>query len=152
EVVKYVRLDHAREWRARNRGIEIATGEFIQFLDSDDLIAPAKLATQVAALQANPDCGISYCYVREYAMGDPQPQFPARRTGETFTTLFPEILRGRIWPYPSPLFRRAVIDAAGGFLDRAAYPDWELECRMAANGVRLHHCRSFLAETRNTHR
>lgn len=152
EIVKCLRLDHAREWRARNRGLEIATGEFVQFLDSDDLIAPAKLATQVAALQAHPECGISYCYVREYAMGDPLPQFPARRTGETFATLFPEILRGRIWPYPSPLFRRSVLDAAGGFLDRAAYPDWELECRMAANGVRLHHCRSFLAETRNTHR
>jgi cellulose synthase/poly-beta-1,6-N-acetylglucosamine synthase-like glycosyltransferase len=152
-TVRYLRLDRGREWRARNHGLEIATGEFIQFLDSDDLIAPEKLATQVAGLRAHPECGISYCYVREYAIGDPPPQQPARRTGDTFATLFPALMRGRIWPYPSPLFRRSVIDAAGGgFVNRSAYPDWELECRMAANGVRLHHCRMFLAETRNTHR
>jgi hypothetical protein len=150
-VVKYARLSRGREWRARNHGLTLATGEFIQFLDSDDLIVPEKLATQVRALRAHPECGISYCYVREYAMGDPLPRVPARRTGETFETLFPALLSGRIWPYPSPLFRRGVIDAAGGFLELSAYPDWELECRMAVNGVRLHHCRSFLAETRNTH-
>jgi hypothetical protein len=151
-VVRYLRLERGREWRARNHGLDIATGEFIQFLDSDDLIAPEKLATQVAALRAHPECGISYCYAREYAIGDPPPGRPARRTGETFATLFPALLHGRIWPYPSPLFRRSVIDAAGAFLDLSAYPDWELECRMAASGVRLHHTRSFLAETRNTHR
>lgn len=152
-VVRYLRLERGREWRARNHGLAMATGEFVQFLDSDDLLAPEKLATQVAALRAHPECGISYCYVREYAMGDPPPRRPARRTGDTFATLFPALLHGRIWPYPSPLFRRAVLDAAGGgFLDLSAYPDWELECRIAANGVRLHHCRSFLAETRNMHR
>lgn len=148
----YLRQDRAREWRARNHGLQVATGEFIQFLDSDDLISPEKLASQVHGLRTHPECGISYCYVREYAIGDPLPQWPARRTGETFAQLFPALLAGRIWPYPSPLFRRSVIDAAGRFLEMAAYPDWELECRMAAAGVRLHHCRSFLAETRNTHR
>lgn len=151
-VVRVLRLTRGREWRARNHGIAAATGEFIQFLDSDDLIAPEKLASQVSGLRAHPECGISYCYVREYAAGDPLPQRPARRTGDRFEQLFPQLLAGRIWPYPSPLFRRRVIDDAGPFLELAAYPDWELECRMAAMGVRLHHCRSFLAETRNTHK
>lgn len=152
EIVRYVRVPHGRDWRARNVALEMATGEFIHFLDSDDLIAPEKLATQVQALVRHPDCGISYCYVREYAFGDPPSRRPARRTGETFAQLFPALLAGRIWPYPSPLFRRSVIDAAGGgFLDRAAHPDWELEARIGALGVRLHHCRLFLAETRNTH-
>ena len=152
DVVRYLRLARGREWRARNHGVAAATGEFIEFLDSDDLLAPEKHASQVHALRAHPECGISYCYVREYAIGDPPPQRPARRTGDTFAQLFPQILSGRIWPYPSPLFRRSVIEAAGPFLEMAAYPDWELECRMGAMGVRLHHCRSFLAETRNTHR
>lgn len=152
DEIKYLRLARGREWRARNHGVAAASGEFIQFLDSDDLVAPDKLTTQVQALRAHPECGISYCYVREYAMGDPLPRWPARRTGDTFDYLFPHVLEARIWPYPSPLFRRDVIDAAGPFLDLAAYPDWELECRMGAMGVRLHHCRSFLAETRNTHK
>src|SRR5688572_28290377 len=56
-VVRVLQLGHGREWRARNHGLAIATGEFIQFLDSDDLIAPEKLATQVAAFRAHPECG-----------------------------------------------------------------------------------------------
>ncbi len=159
DVVRYVRVDRSQQSRARsggdgarNYGLRAATGEFIQFLDSDDLIAPEKFASQVQALRAHPECDISYCYVREYAIGDPLPQRPARRTGDTFEQLFPQILAGRIWPCPSPLFRQKVIAAAGPFLEMAAYPDWELECRLGAMGVRLHHCRSFLAETRNTHK
>ena len=36
---------------ARNRGTELARGEFIQYLDSDDLLTPDAIARRVAALQ-----------------------------------------------------------------------------------------------------
>jgi glycosyltransferase involved in cell wall biosynthesis len=36
---------------ARNAGLKIASGEFIQFLDADDLITPDKFSTQVYDLQ-----------------------------------------------------------------------------------------------------
>ncbi len=36
---------------ARNLGTRIATGKFIQYLDADDLLAPGKLAVQIAALE-----------------------------------------------------------------------------------------------------
>ncbi len=45
---------------ARNSGISAATGSFIGFCDADDIWEPAKLATHIAHLQANPDVGISY--------------------------------------------------------------------------------------------
>ena len=38
---------------ARNRGTELAQGEFIQYLDADDLLAPDALERRVAALQAS---------------------------------------------------------------------------------------------------
>jgi len=37
---------------ARNNGIQRATGDFLQFLDSDDLISPTKLAEQVSAAKS----------------------------------------------------------------------------------------------------
>ncbi|MEO8677446.1 MAG: glycosyltransferase family 2 protein [Vicinamibacterales bacterium] len=151
-VVRSIRRANGNWARAVNDGLRIATGEFIQILDSDDLVMPEKFATQVHALQTHPDCGLSYCYAREYAIGDPPPARPARRTSESFEQLLPGLMSGRIWPGPSPLYRRAVFDTAGLFRELLTYPDWEFECRLAAAGVRVHHCRLFLADVRNTSR
>jgi glycosyltransferase involved in cell wall biosynthesis len=46
---------------ARNTGIAFAEGEYIAFLDSDDLWHPDKLAAHVAHLDAQPQVGVSYC-------------------------------------------------------------------------------------------
>ncbi len=45
---------------ARNAGLSAAQGDFIAFLDSDDIWLPGKLRTQVAYLQAHPDIGMAY--------------------------------------------------------------------------------------------
>ena len=42
---------------ARNRGIELADGEWVGFLDDDDLWAPQKLRSQLDAVSAVPGCG-----------------------------------------------------------------------------------------------
>jgi glycosyltransferase involved in cell wall biosynthesis len=45
---------------ARNRGAELATGEWLAFLDADDLWLPDKLAVQLAWLRARPETDVVF--------------------------------------------------------------------------------------------
>lgn len=59
KTVRLARQENAGACVARNRGMEIATGEFLLFLDSDDFIPPQKLARQIDAMEsAGSDCSI----------------------------------------------------------------------------------------------
>jgi glycosyltransferase involved in cell wall biosynthesis len=49
---------------ARNYGLQEAKGEFIQFLDADDLMAKDKISVQMSILLKNPDCIIGCNWVR----------------------------------------------------------------------------------------
>ena len=152
EVVRYVRKPRNEGYaRAINTGLQQITGEFVQLLDSDDVLMPEKFALQVEGLRSRPECAISYCYAREYALGATPAIHPARRTGESIETLSPAIFEGKLWPSPVPLYRRELIDAAGFYLESSIYPEWEYECRTAAAGIRLHHSPNFLVDVRGAH-
>jgi glycosyltransferase involved in cell wall biosynthesis len=47
---------------ARNRGIANVSGNFIAFLDADDLWTPDKLELQLEALQRHPNAGVAYSW------------------------------------------------------------------------------------------
>lgn len=57
--VKFIKRNHEGIAGTLNYGIEIAKGEFIARMDSDDIALPKRLEKQVAFLDANPD--ISVC-------------------------------------------------------------------------------------------
>lgn len=47
---------------SRNRGISLANGEYISFLDADDLWTPDKLEKQLTVLKTNPQAGVAYSW------------------------------------------------------------------------------------------
>lgn len=55
-TLRYIYQENAGSQIARNTGTKASTGEFIQYLDSDDLLYPDKIKSQVSFLQVNQDC------------------------------------------------------------------------------------------------
>ncbi len=134
---------------ARETGRQLARGEFLQYLDSDDLVHPYKFERQVAALRQRPECDVAYCFTRHYRIGDLPSGRPWKGTGQTVETMFPSFLAWRWWDTPNPLYRRQVCDAAGPWSCLRVEEDWEYDCRIASLGTRLVHCREYLVDVRD---
>jgi len=136
---------------AREAGRLAARGEFLQYLDSDDVLLPGKFAAQVNALSMRPECGVGYGYTRfRHADGRIEPS-PWKGSGRKVETMFPSFLQSRWWDTPTPLYRASLCQSAGPWTNLRLEEDWEYDCRIAALGVKLAFCETFVAEVRDHH-
>ena len=124
---------------ARQRALDQAQGEFILYLDSDDLLLPGKFNVQVSALQAHP--AVEICYGRSYEENHcHQPTTytgPMRATSEVLTSLFPRLLKEHWWTTSTPLYRSSLCRRIGPWLSLINEEDWEYDARAAAYGASL---------------
>ncbi len=77
--VHYFRHAHSGPGATRNLGIARALGELLAFLDADDLWTPNKLATQTAALAAQPELDAVLGQVEQFKSPDVAGELPPVR-------------------------------------------------------------------------
>jgi glycosyltransferase involved in cell wall biosynthesis len=147
-IVRAVHIANSGPGRAREAGRALAHGEFIEHLDSDDLLLPRKFELQVAALREHPDCGVAYGWTRQLDAEGNRASLPRKRTGERIDSMFPSMLAERWWDTPTPLYRSILLDRAGSWTNLRAEEDWEYDCRIAAQGVRLAYVADWVCEIR----
>lgn len=148
DLVRVLHTTNGGPGAAREAGRSEARGEFLQYLDSDDVLLPRKFELQVEALRADPECGASYGmtrYVDETGQGGDRAW---KRTGERIEWMFPSFLVERWWGTSTPLYRRSVTDAAGPWTSLWNEEDWEYDCRVAVQGRRLAYVPHFVSEQR----
>ena len=119
---------------ARNKGIQKARGDFIAFLDSDDLWVPEKLESQMKLLRNNPE--FLWCYSDAEVFDS--------ETGQTqylYSQLYEHLYSGCIFNYlilenfiasPTPIVHRDVFEGVGLFFDnRIVAEDWDMWLRIS---------------------
>jgi glycosyltransferase involved in cell wall biosynthesis len=108
--IKYIFQKNAGAQFARNKGSEAAAGEFIQYLDSDDILYPEKLERQVRFLREHPEF--------DGVFGDWDKGLPEKKeqiTAYCSDDLITQMLTDRCIHTLSFLFRKNVYARAGGW-------------------------------------
>jgi len=146
--IKYIFQKNKGLAGARNTGIENSSGEYLVFLDSDDLILPEKLKKQVEFLQLHRDFDLCYSKSINFIENNVEHTFPA-----DFPIFEGDVLEnlwfGNFMHVNSVMVRRGKVNAVGNFNpDYRELEDWDLWLRMALSGSKFAHLPEALSMVR----
>jgi glycosyltransferase involved in cell wall biosynthesis len=110
---------------ARNFGISVAQGEFIAFLDADDMWLPGKLSAQIRYMLDHPDIGVVYGEFRSWYASENGVFIPPNASDQEFLKLsvdnensgyiFNQLLLDNIVHIITAVTRKSILDSVSGF-------------------------------------
>jgi len=115
---------------ARQKGLEMAKGEYVQFLDSDDLIRPEKFELCVSAFESESRPDIVYGVTHYYHQDRPDDYIVWKQTSQPISTILPGFFSNRAWATSTPLYRHSLLVKAGKILPLSCEEDVEFDCRI----------------------
>ena len=123
---------HSGASATRNQGIALLKGDFISFIDADDIWTPDKLDLQFKALQEHPEAAVAYSWTD---CVDENYNFLRSGSHITFNgDVYQQLLlRDFIESGSNPLIRQEAIKEVGGFdISLGNANDWDMWIRLAA--------------------
>ena len=130
ERIVFVRIEHSGVSKARNVGVARSCGEWVAFLDSDDLWLPKKLSTQLDFFQKNPQVVI--CQTEEIWVRNGVRVNPHKKHKKQSGWIFEQCLSLCIVSPSAVMIKKRVFDELGGFDESLpACEDYDLWLRAA---------------------
>jgi len=129
--IRMIRQANCGVSAARNTGVASSNGDFIAFLDSDDLWLPGKLSRQVVFFQQNSDARI--CQTNEIWIRNGVRVNPGKRHRKRSGQIFAPSLRLCLVSPSAVMLRKKLFDDIGGFdEDLPACEDYDLWLRIGS--------------------
>ena len=147
--IRYIQQENRGPSSARNTGIAAARGQYVAFLDSDDIWLPKHLANQMAMFASDPSLGL--VYANGVHIRDERPVGVSfDRTPQSLPVNFDSLLREQSTVNTSStVVSRAALVQAGMFDEQfRRCEDYDLWLRLAAAGVHM----TFTREIQIAHR
>jgi len=129
--VKVISIAHRGHPAARNAGVAASAGEFLGFLDADDLWTAGKLALQLDAFAADPTLDVVFGHIQNFISPELGQEEQARIKSNM--TALPGLLQG------SMLIRRETFNRVGPFPEdrkMGDFLDWYGRASLA--NLRMH--------------
>ena len=135
DQVRYLPKKNGGTGSARNLGIQESQGEYVAFLDGDDLWLPRKLEMQMAAFEKEPDLAAVQCSA--YCVNNRLEVLEARTCHPRQDTLLDFLLFHNLPAFAScVVVPKKIFDQIGGFgTDLVILSDWDMACRLARVGT-----------------
>lgn len=137
---------------ALNAGLAVCRADYVARMDSDDCCAAQRLELQVAYLDAHPEIGVVSCQTAGFPPGQVREGFQVYldwlNALESDADIRREIFVESPLPHPSVTFRRALVQAAGGYQEHGWPEDYDLWLRLYLDGVHFARLPEFLFEWR----
>ena len=141
--IRYINQPNLGCAGAYNTGFAIASGEFIQFIAGDDILAPNKLEKQLEVFRAKPELDIVYGDIRMFQTLPGVANwsdFPTQREDDMLAALLLPEKRGAGIDVLGVLFHRRALDRIGRWDESLYCEDNDYWLRAACAGCRFGHC------------
>jgi len=147
--IAVVKQRNAGAGAARNRGLHISKGEYIQFLDADDLLHPAKIEVQMEHLLRASSDEVAFASFWEFTDSVDHArrrELPLYHLSDPLDFLICSWNRGGFIQTAGWLIPRELIAKAGEWSERPVNPndDGEFFTRVILAASRLHFCQDSI--------